>query len=93
MALVFEWAAAKALANLDKHGVSFEEAGSAFADPLSLTVPDPAHSEGENRLVLLGMSAAGRLIIVVHTERQDRIRLISARKATGRERRNYESKP
>jgi uncharacterized DUF497 family protein len=73
--------------------VSFEEAGSAFADPLSLTVPDPAHSRGENRFVLLGMSASGRLIVVAHTERQDRIRLISARMATRRERQDYESKP
>jgi uncharacterized DUF497 family protein len=93
MALVFEWDAEKASANLDKHGVSFEEAGSAFADPLSLTVPDPAHSEGESRFVLLGMSAAGRLVAVAHTERQDRIRLISARKANRRERQDYEAKP
>jgi hypothetical protein len=93
MALVFEWDAEKASTNLEKHGVSFEEAGSAFADPLSLTVPDPAHSEGENRYVLLGMSAAGRMVVVAHTERQDRIRLISARKANRRERQDYEAKP
>jgi len=93
MALVFEWDAEKASSNLDKHGVSFEEAGSAFADPLSLTIPDPAHSEGESRFILVGMSAGGRLVVVAHTERQDRIRLISAREASRRERRAYEAMP
>ena len=93
MALVFEWNAEKASSNIEKHGVSFEEAGSAFADPLSLTIPDPAHSEEESRFILVGMSAGGRLVVVAHTERQDRIRLISAREASRRERRAYEAKP
>lgn len=93
MTLVFEWDAEKASSNSRKHGVSFEEAGAAFADPLSLTISDAEHSEGERRFVLVGMSAAGRLIVVAHTDRRDRIRLISAREANPRERRAYESEP
>lgn len=89
--LAFEWDAAKAAANLRKHGVGFEEAATTFADPLSLTIPDPDHSQpGEHRLVLLGRSLAGRLLVVVHVERGDSIRLISARAATRKERKSYE---
>jgi len=90
VALTFEWDRRKARSSADKHGVSFEEAATAFADPLSLTLPDPLHSEGERRYVLLGETSAGRLVVVVHAERQDAIRIISARRATRQERRAYE---
>jgi uncharacterized DUF497 family protein len=91
MALRFTWDARKAAANLRKHGVSFEEAATAFGDPLSITVPDPDHSAEEERYVLLGMSENQRHLVVVHLERaRDEYRLISARPATRRERRQYE---
>lgn len=89
MSLDFEWDARKGATNLTKHGVSFEEASTAFGDPRSLTVSDPDHSVDEDRFVLLGMSHRGRLLVVVHTERQDNIRIISARKATRKERLHY----
>jgi uncharacterized DUF497 family protein len=88
--LVFEWDARKAARNLRKHGVSFGEASTVIGDPLSRTIPDPLHSGREDRWVTLGMSSRGRKLVVVLTERGDRIRIISARKATRRERRNYE---
>ena len=91
MALRFSWDPRKAASNLRKHGVSFEEAVTAFGDPLSLTIPDPLHSESEDRFVLLGLSANRRLLVVVHAERGDNdIRIISARLATRRERTQYE---
>ncbi len=90
MSLRFEWGRRKSESNLRKHGVSFTKACSAFADPLSLTVHDPEHSEAEHRFALVGMSAAGRLLVVVHVEAGDNVRLISARLATSRERRVYE---
>ena len=91
MALRFSWDPRKAAANLRKHGVSFEEASTAFGDPLSLTIPDPDHSGSEERQILLGQSAAQRLLVVVHVERHgDELRIISARPATRRERRDYE---
>jgi hypothetical protein len=86
----FEWDPEKARANRAKHGVSFEEAMRAFLDPLSVTILDPDHSESEARFVLIGQSPSGRLLVVVHTDRGDAIRLISARRATRRERRTYE---
>ena len=86
----FEWDPEKARANLAKHGVSFEEAMRAFLDPLSVTILDPDHTEGEDRFVLIGQSPTGRLLVVVHTDRGDAVRLISARRATRRERRTYE---
>ena len=88
--LEFEWDQAKAGSNLEKHGVSFDEAASAFSDSLSLTIPDPGNLEGEYRYILLGTSAMGRLIVVSHTERSSRIRIIGARPAEPRERRDYE---
>jgi uncharacterized DUF497 family protein len=88
--LSFEWDENKAKSNLAKHGVSFEEGSTVFADPLSLTVPDPDHSEVEDRLIILGHSQRGKLLIVVHTERGDNIRIISARPASRRERKDYE---
>jgi uncharacterized DUF497 family protein len=85
-----EWDPAKAAANLRKHGVSFEEAATALADDLAVTGVDPDHSRGESRFVTFGVSSAGRLLVVAHTERGDRLRVISARSATKRERRIYE---
>ncbi len=90
MPLSFEWDEQKARTNLAKHGVSFEEASTVFGDPLSLTIPDPAHSQTEDRYIILGHSHRQRLLVVVHTERDDNIRLISARPATRRERKSYE---
>ena len=86
----FEWDPDKADSNLQKHDVSFDEAATAFADPLSLTIPDPDHSGEEDRFVLLGETYHRRLIVVVFTERGERFRIISARLAARRERRSYE---
>jgi uncharacterized DUF497 family protein len=86
-----EWNPTKAVSNVDKHGVSFEEAAIVFLDPLSLTIADPDHSSGEERFITIGRSADGRLLVVSHTDRAEAIRLISARGATPRERRTYES--
>jgi hypothetical protein len=90
MALIFEWAATKAHQNLKKHKVPFEEAASCFGDALSLCIDDADHSSGEGRYLLIGVSIMGRLLVVAHTERGGRIRLISARLATRRERKQYE---
>jgi len=90
MALVFEWDNRKARQNLGKHGVSFEEAATVFGDPLSLTITDPVHSDHEERFIIIGESIQGRLLVVVHTERGDNIRIISVRVATPRERSAYE---
>ncbi|MBX9928455.1 MAG: BrnT family toxin [Gemmatimonadaceae bacterium] len=91
MGLRFSWDTRKAVANLQKHGVSFDEASTAFADPLSITAHDPDHSSDENRFVLLGRSIRQRLLVVIHAERNEsEIRLISARLASRRERRTYE---
>lgn len=86
----FEWEEEKAAVNERKHGVSFQEAISVFADPLSVTHDDPDHSKREPRFLLLGTSDRGRLLVVVHTEREDAIRIISARQATRKERVQYE---
>jgi len=91
MGLIFEWDPRKAEENDDKHGVSFEEAATVFGDPLSLTIADPRHSTDEDRFVIIGASLPQRrLLVVVHTERKGRIRIISARVATPRERKTYE---
>ena len=90
MALEFEWDAAKAASNLSKHGVSFEEAVTVFDDPLSTTVIDPDHSLREERLVIFGQSSDGRILAVMHSERGERVRVISAREATHTERDAYE---
>ena len=87
----FEWDPDKAARNLVGHGVSFEEAATAFGDPLSLTISDPRHSVGEARFVLFGLSDQGRLIAVSHTDRDGTTRIISARLATRHERKQYES--
>ncbi len=90
MALIFEWDADKAKQNLRKHGVSFEESSTVFGDPLSLTIDDPDHSEKEERFVTIGISGWNRLLVVIHTDRGDRIRIISSRLAMPNERKNYE---
>ncbi len=90
MPIRFEWDLEKAESNRRKHRVSFEEAATAFGDPLSLTIPDPNHSVGEDRYLLLGQTFRGRLIVVSHLERNGSIRVISARLATRREQKNYE---
>lgn len=87
--VAFEWDPKKDAANLCKHGVGFAEARTVFGDPLSVTVPDPDHVADEERFVIVGMSAE-RKLLVVHTERGERIRLISARTATKHEKRAYE---
>jgi uncharacterized DUF497 family protein len=86
----FEWNQDKASLNLQKHGVSFQEAATVFNDPLSVTFPDPDHSMLENRYVIIGISRLGLILVVAHTDRGDSIRIISARKATRQERRFYE---
>jgi len=86
----FEWDPQKAASNVRKHRVSFEEAATAFGDPLSVTIGDPDHSEDEQRFLLLGMSHAGRLLVVAHAERDETVRIISARLANGHERQTYE---
>ncbi len=88
--LRFVWDRDKAAANLRKHGVDFHEAATAFGDPLSITIPDPEHSIGEERWLLVGQSVEGHLVVVAHTERGDEIRIINARPATRRERQTYE---
>jgi uncharacterized DUF497 family protein len=91
MALRFTWDPRKAAANKRKHGIDFAEAATAFGDPLSLTIPDPDHSEAEDRFLLVGRSVLERLLVVVHVERAtDDIRIISARRASRRERVQYE---
>jgi len=92
VSLRFEWDARKAARNRVKHGVSFEDAATAFGDPLSLTISDPDHSEDEDRFILVGSTTTGRLVVVVHVERVEVVRIISARLATKQERRTYESR-
>jgi uncharacterized DUF497 family protein len=86
----FEWDPTKAKINLRKHSVAFKEASTVFRDPLSITTYDPDHSEEEDRFITFGFSAAGRLLMVAHTDRGDRIRIISARELTHAEREAYE---
>ncbi len=86
----FEWDEAKAAENLKKHKVAFDEAATVFGDLLSVTFPDPDHSTEEDRFIIIGTSDQGRVLIVSPTDREDRIRIISARRATRRERKGYE---
>jgi uncharacterized DUF497 family protein len=86
----FEWDTEKAAANLRKHGVSFDEAGTVFLDQLALSGPDPDHSMGEPRYITFGISSLGRLLAVSHTHRPGVIRIISARRVTRAERKLYE---
>jgi uncharacterized DUF497 family protein len=87
----FEWDTDKATLNFEKHGVRFPDAATVFGDPLEVTIPDPDHSDGESRFLSIGVSREGRLLVVAYTERQDSVRIVSAREATPRERRCYES--
>jgi uncharacterized DUF497 family protein len=89
MAGRFEWDARKAAANVRKHGVAFEEAQTVFGDPQSLTIYDAEHSETDDRFVTLGLSFSGRLLVVVHQDLDEDIRIISARQATRKESRTY----
>lgn len=86
----FEWDPAKALANVKKHGITFDEAATVFLDPLALSGPDPDHSLAESRFVNFGMSSLGQLLAVSHTYRPGVIRPISARRVTRIERKLYE---
>ena len=90
MALEFEWNPAKAELNLKEHGISFDEATTVFRDTLSITISDPDHSDSEDRFIDIGMSHRMQLLVVSYTERKDKIRIISARRATRAERKNYE---
>jgi uncharacterized protein len=86
----FEWDPGKDGQNRRKHRVSFHEAATVFGDPLATTYPDPDHSAAEQRFITIGMSSAARVLIVAHTDRNDNVRIISARKTTQRERKQYE---
>jgi len=87
----FEWNEEKAESNLKKHGVSFKEGATIFNDPMVATISDPDHSDEEDRYISIGLSVVRRLLSVIHTYRRERIRLISARKATSAERKYYEN--
>jgi uncharacterized DUF497 family protein len=87
----FEWDREKAQRNLEKHRVSFEEAITVFYDSLATSFPDPVHSADELRFITFGYSAHDRLLVVAHAERGETVRIISARLATARERRRYET--
>jgi uncharacterized DUF497 family protein len=91
MVLEFEWDAHKAAENLKNHRVSFEEAKSVFNDSLLLTFPDPEHSEQEHRSINIGISSHSRILLVVFTDRKGKVRVISSRKATAKERKLYET--
>ncbi len=86
----FEWDERKAAVNSGKHGVSFHEAATVFGDQLALTFADPDHSDQEDRFITFGLSESGRLLLVSHTDRGHKVRIISARLATARERKIYE---
>ncbi len=88
--MTYEWDPAKAQANVKKHRVTFEEAASVFLDPSALTFWDPDHSEEEDRELTIGRSAQQRLLFVAHAPRDSRVRIISARKATRKEQKQYE---
>ena len=90
--LKFVWNVSKAAANAHKHGVAIDEAATVFADPLSITIEDREHSFDELRLVTMGASSSGRILVVVHADRGDEMRIISARSATAREKRSYHGK-
>jgi uncharacterized DUF497 family protein len=82
----------KARQNRRKHRISFQEAATVFGDPLAVTFPDPDHSTSEQRFITVGMSSVGRVLIVAHADRNEDIKIISARKTTQRERKHYEEK-
>jgi hypothetical protein len=88
--VIFEWDALEAAANLKKHGTSFDDAASVFLDPLAVTFPDPDHSAEELREITVGHTMRKQLLLVSHCDRRGRIRIVSARRATHTERRQYE---
>lgn len=90
MELTFEWHERKAKENLRKHGVSFDQTKSVSSDPFLLTFPDKEHSQGEERFINIGRSSRGNVLVVIHTEREGSIRIISSRKATVSEQHTYE---
>lgn len=92
MSLIFEWDEEKATSNLEKHGISFQEASTVFMDTLSVTISDPRYSSGEQRFVTVGESIEREILVVVHSQRDTKIRIISAREATRKERQSYESR-
>jgi uncharacterized DUF497 family protein len=85
-----EWDPRKAAQNHGKHGIAFHEAATIFGDPLAITYPDPDHSSMEQRFITVGISSAGRLLLVAHADRGNNIRIISARKTTRGEQKHYE---
>jgi len=91
--VIYEWDSEKAAENKRKHGVSFDEARSVFLDPLALTFDDPDHSLSEHRFITIGITSNQRLVFVAHVNKdEDRIRIISAREATGRESYEYQER-
>jgi uncharacterized DUF497 family protein len=90
MGLKFEWDDKKAILNLKKHGISFEETSTVFGDWLAITIEDPLHSEDEDRLIIIGKSELLNTLVVVHVERHEAIRIISARHASKNEQKIYE---
>jgi hypothetical protein len=86
----FEWGPSKARQNLRTHQVSFEEAATVPGDPLAITYPDPDHSTSEQRFITIGLSSVNRALIVAHADRDEKIRIISTRRTTQRERKHYE---
>lgn len=89
--LSFEWNHEKAVGNIQKHGISFDEACTVFSDTLSLTIHDPLHSSEEDRFTIVGVSVNNRILTIIHTYRKSNIRIITARKATKKERLYYEN--
>jgi hypothetical protein len=92
LSLTFEWDEKKAKENIKKHRVSFEEAKTVFNDPLSVTIYDPDHSIDEYRYIDIGLSSKNRLIVVSYLEKGEKIRIVSSRKATKKEQRDYEER-
>ncbi len=90
MAMTFEWDERKARINLQRHQIDFAEAKTVFDDPFLMTFPDIDHSDGEYRYLGIGHSASGRTLVVIHTDRQSTIRIMSCREATRKEKRAYE---
>lgn len=89
MALTFEWDTNKAKTNFEKHGIFFEEAATLFADENSITIDDPVHSLNEKRSITIGLTFKRKLLVAVHTERNGKIRIISARSASRKEKKQY----
>jgi hypothetical protein len=85
----FQWDPKKAADNLKKHGISFDDASTVFGDPLAATIPDPEHSADEVRFVTMGQSAKQQIVVVVHADREEQVRIISARRATAGEKKKY----